>query len=207
MKLLRNLFISSLVALTFAVTAQAQQSSDYPIVEVQTNKGSFQLELNATRAPLTVQNFLEYVASGQYEGTVFHRVVPGFVVQGGGFDTDYKKKETRGVIANESGNGLSNRRGTVAMARTSDAHSADAQFYINLGDNLPLDPRPTRWGYAVFGKVIEGMDNIDQIGYAPTGAGPVPELVKDVPTEPVIIESIRLLEQPEPELTPAPETE
>src|SRR5690606_21177518 len=101
------------------------------------------------RAPITVTNFLEYVGSGFYAGTIFHRVVDGFVVQGGGYTGELELKPVRQTIPNESGNGLSNRRGTVAMARTADAHSADAQFYINLADNVGLDPKPTRWGYAV----------------------------------------------------------
>jgi len=204
MKLNKRIIPLLLAPLLLSTAASAENhaqdaeanSQDYPQVLVQTNMGNFTIELFAARAPITVKNFLQYVQSGQYEGTVFHRVVPGFVLQGGGFDTNYEKKPTRGNISNESGNGLSNRRGWVAMARTSDPHSADAQFYINLGDNLALDPRPTRWGYAVFGKVIAGMEEtVDQIGYVATGPGPVPELSKDVPNEAVIIERISIVEQ------------
>ena len=158
---------------------------------METSKGDFTLELDAGRAPLTVANFLDYVDSGFYSGTVFHRVVSDFVVQGGGFTADYKIKPTQPSIPNESGNGLSNRRGTIALARTGDPHSGDSQFYINLSDgNVALDPRPSRWGYTVFGKVLEGMEIIDEIGYVATGAGPVPELPQDVPREPVIIKSV-----------------
>ena len=203
-----KLFTNALLALLLTMQALPAQEDldvpvivipDYPVINVETSAGNFQMELNGVKAPLTVRNFLQYVESGHYKNTVFHRVVPGFVVQGGGFDTSYQKKSTLGVIPNEAGNGLSNRRGTVAMARTSEPHSADAQFYINLGDNMALDPRPTRWGYAVFGKVIEGMDAIDQMGYAATGPGPVPELVKDVPTEAIVILNMTLLEEPEEE--------
>jgi peptidyl-prolyl cis-trans isomerase A (cyclophilin A) len=173
--------------------AQASALPDYPQVEVETTAGNFTLELFTERAPITVENFLNYVDTGFYNGVVFHRVVAGFVVQAGGYDDEYKKKVTGPVIPNESGNGLSNRRNTIAMARTGNPHSADAQFYINLGDNLALDPRPTRWGYTVFGRVIDGMDAVDQIGYSATGPGPVPELGKDVPAEPIVITSMKII--------------
>jgi cyclophilin family peptidyl-prolyl cis-trans isomerase len=166
---------------------------DYPQIAVTTNAGSFVIELFTGRAPLTVSNFLQYVNSGFYEGTVFHRIVGGFVAQAGGYDADYKLKQTGPMVSNEAGNGLSNRRGYVAMARTTDPHSANSQFYINLADNLALDPMPTRWGYTVFGRVIEGMDTIDEIGYRATGPGPIPSLTKDVPVEPIIIEKMELL--------------
>jgi len=166
---------------------------DYPQISVETNAGNFVIELFTSRAPLTVANFLQYVDSGFYEGTVFHRIVGGFVAQAGGYDSDYKLKATDPTVPNESGNGLSNRRGFVAMARTGDPHSADSQFYINLADNLALDPRPTRWGYTVFGRVTEGMQVIDEIGYVATGPGPAPALTKDVPQDPIIITRMTLL--------------
>jgi len=166
---------------------------DYPRVAVETNVGSFVIELNTSRAPLTVANFIQYVNSGFYEGTVFHRIVGGFVAQAGGYDVNYNLKTTNPTIPNESGNGLSNRRGFVAMARTGDPHSADSQFYINLTDNLALDPRPTRWGYTVFGQVVEGMEVIDAIGYVATGPGPIPDLTKDVPKDPIVITKMTLL--------------
>jgi len=147
------------------------------------------LELNGRRAPLTVAHFLSLVESDFYDGLVFHRIVPGFVIQGGGFTPKYTLKEPDDTIPNESGNGLSNERGTIAMARTSDPHSANTQFFINLVDNGPkLNPQPERWGYAVFGQVIYGMDVVDAIGTLPTGAGgPFPA---EVPTMPVIIEDM-----------------
>ncbi|HJP04389.1 MAG: hypothetical protein CL799_04135 [Chromatiales bacterium] len=165
----------------------------YPRLLVETSSGDFEVELFSSKAPLTVRNFLDYVDSGFYEGTIFHRIVGGFVAQGGGYDMDYKLRPTRKSIPNESGNGLSNRRGFVSMARTGKPHSADSQFYINLADNIALDPRPTRWGYTVFGRVVEGMDVIDKIGYVATGPGPVPQLKKDVPAEAIVIEKITLL--------------
>ena len=143
--------------------------------------------------------------NGFYEGTVFHRVVGGFVVQAGGYDANYQLKETTKMVPNESGNGLSNRRGSLAMARTADPHSANSQFYINLADNLPLDPRPSRWGYTVFGRVTEGMEVIDEIGYVATGAGPVPELTKDVPKEPIMITRVTLIEEATANEQPAAE--
>lgn len=174
-------------------SAALQPLPDYPRVLVTTSAGDFVIELFAKRAPITVYNFVEYVNTGFYNGTLFHRIVGGFVVQGGGYDADYKLKQTGALIPNESGNGLSNRREFVAMARTGDPHSANSQFYINLADNIALDPRPTRWGYTVFGRVVEGMDVVDEIGYRATGPGPVPELTKDVPIEPIVVTSMSLL--------------
>ena len=172
---------------------QAAGAADHPRVRVETTAGNFTLELDDERAPLTVANFLQYVEEGYYEGTVFHRIVNGFVVQGGGYTVDLQPKPAREPVPNESGNGLSNRRMTVAMARTSEPHSADSQFYVNLADNLDLDPKPTRWGYAVFGKVIDGSEVIDDIGYRPTEPrGPF----KAVPAVPVIIEKMVLLPPP-----------
>ena len=142
--------------------------ADYPKVRIETSAGAFVVQLDDERAPLTVANFLQYVDSGFYTDTIFHRVVGGFVIQGGGYTADLKPKETGESIPNESGNGLSNRRLTIAMARSSDPHTADSQFYINLADNTPLDPKPTRWGYTVFGKVISGEQVIDDIGYRAT---------------------------------------
>ena len=186
---------SGLVALTLlAACSQApvsRQSSrnPYPDVLFETSMGSFVVQLDRQRAPLTVANFLHYAASGFYTGTIFHRIVPGFVIQGGGFTSSYMEKKTGVPIPNESGNGLSNLRGTLAMAREGDPHSATAQFYINLADNKKLDPRPDRWGYAVFGQVIQGMDVVDRIASVPTGKmGPFAE---DAPLQPVII--IRVL--------------
>ncbi len=166
----------------------------YPQIEVKTNVGDLRFELFTAKAPLHVRNFVDLVKDGFYDGTVFHRLVAGFVIQGGGYDTDFKLKPTAKLIPNESGNGLSNKRGFLGMARTGEPHSADSQFYINLADNFALDPRPTRWGYTVFGKVTEGMELVDEIGYRATGPGPIPQLTQDVPREPIIILSMRLIE-------------
>jgi cyclophilin family peptidyl-prolyl cis-trans isomerase len=177
-----------------------------------TTLGAFTVELDAARAPLSTANMLQYVRDGHYDGTIFHRVVGNFVVQGGGHFPDGSERPVRSPVPNESGNGLSNRRGTVAMARTGDAHSATSQFYVNLTDNLALDPSPSRWGYAVIGRVVEGMEIIDKIASVPTGAnGPFPE---DAPLQPIVIQTASLVDAdgkalapdpvPAPALTPAP---
>lgn len=162
-------------------------------VELTTNFGRIVVQLDAAKAPKTVDNFLEYVRGGHYDGTIFHRVIDGFMVQGGGFTPDMRQKPTRGPIENEADNGLRNDRYTVAMARTSDPHSATAQFFINVADNDFLNFRaknPNGWGYAVFGKVSEGQDVVDSIRQVRTGSA---HGHQDVPTEPVVIESARVL--------------
>ena len=159
-----------------------------PKVQVFTSMGNFTIELNPERAPLTVANFLKYVDQGQYSGTLFHRVVANFVIQGGGFDSSYAPKHTASKVVNESGNGMTNLRGTVGMARGADPHGADAQFYVNLYDNDALDPNKTRWGYAVFGKVVQGMDVVDKIGNVATGSKGI--FKEDAPLQPVVIEKI-----------------
>ncbi len=169
------------------------QAADPVLVQFETSAGTFIVQLDPERAPLSVDNFLKYVNEGFYSGTIFHRVVNGFVIQGGGFTRDLKLKEAHPGVPNESGNGLSNRRATIAMARTGEPHSGDSQFYINLADNFPLDPKPTRWGYAVFGEVIQGMDVVDDIGHRLTG---VKDGMSDVPVEPVIIQKANLLQPP-----------
>lgn len=157
-------------------------------VRVDTNLGSFTIQLELARAPLTVTNFINYVRDGQYNGIIFHRVVSNFIVQAGGYDKTMTLRSAVRTVANESGNGLSNKRGTVGLARTDSPHSGNAQFYVNLTDNEELDPTPLRWGYAVFGKIVDGMDVVDKIGKVPTGAsGPFP---KDVPLDPVVIEAV-----------------
>jgi cyclophilin family peptidyl-prolyl cis-trans isomerase len=164
-------------------------------VQVVTSLGNFTIELNAERAPITVANFLKYVDQGQYTKTIIHRVVPNFVIQGGGFDTANKAKPAALKTFNESGNGLTNLRGTVGLARGSEPHSGDCQFYVNLYDNSALDPSQTRWGYAVFGKVVQGMEFVDRIGNVATGhVGPFKE---DSPLVQVVIERIE-------RVTPAP---
>ena len=162
-----------------------------PQVEIQTNQGRIVLELYADKAPKTVDNFLQYTKDGFYDGTIFHRVIDGFMIQGGGFTQDMTQKATRAPIENEAKNGLRNDIGTVAMARTNNPHSATAQFFINLVDNRNLDyPSFDGWGYTVFGKVREGIDVVKKIGQVRTGnkGG-----MQDVPASPVVIQSVKLL--------------
>jgi cyclophilin family peptidyl-prolyl cis-trans isomerase len=167
-----------------------------PRVQVFTSMGNFTIELNAERAPLTVPHFLRYVDSGQYTNSIFHRVIASFLIQGGGYDTHYSLKPTPYKVFNESGNGLTNQRGTVGMARTAEPHGADSQFYINLYDNAALDPNQSRWGYAVFGKIVQGMDVVDKIGNVSTGkVGPIKE---DAPLEQVVILKIERVDTPAP---------
>jgi len=187
---LRKLLALTGVALGLA--AQPAFAAD-PRVELKTNHGTIVLELNQAKAPKTVANFLQYVKDGHYNGTVFHRTIDGFMVQGGGFDKDMKEKPTRGRVENEAANGLKNDYGTIAMARTPDPHSASAQFFINVKNNEFLnfrEPSPQGYGYAVFGRVVAGMDVVDKIAKVPTGnAGPH----QNVPREPVVIESATIL--------------
>ena len=142
------------------------------------------------RAPLTAASFLQYVRDQHYDGTIFHRVIGNFVVQGGGYLPDGAEKPVRGGVPNESGNGLSNRRGTVALARTGDPHSGTSQFYVNVTDNIALDPSPTRWGYAVFGRVVEGMDVVERIASVATGSSG--SFQEDAPLQPVVISTARI---------------
>ncbi len=169
-------------------------SAAAPRVTLKTNMGNIVLELNPAKAPKSVENFLQYVADKHYDGTVFHRVIPTFMIQGGGFSQDLAMKPTRPPVANEADNGLSNVRGSVAMARTNDPNSATAQFFINVVDNRNLDhfskDNGQTWGYAVFGKVVSGMEVVDAIKAVDRGAkGPLPQ---DVPLSPVIILSAEL---------------
>jgi cyclophilin family peptidyl-prolyl cis-trans isomerase len=186
-----RLCVLLLSGLSLLAHAEDPDIPPYPRIQVETSHGSFVMELDGPRAPLSVANFLAYVRDGAYDGSIFHRVVPGFVVQGGGYDADYAELPARDDIPNESGNGLSNERGTIAMARLGTPHSANRQFYVNLADNTALDPRASRWGYAVFGRVVEGLEVLDTIARLPTGpAGP---FRSEAPQTPVIIESVRLL--------------
>lgn len=181
-----------LAVLAIAICSAAHAAN--PQVELKTNRGTIVIELYPDKAPATVENFLHYVKSGFYDGTIFHRVIPGFMIQGGGFTTAYEKKSTEKPVKNEADNGLKNEIGTVAMARTPDPHSATSQFFINVADNAFLDFRsPTMrgYGYAVFGKVIKGMDVVNQIATSPTGnGGPFP---KDAPVNMVTIEHATLI--------------
>jgi len=190
------------VTLAVAVALVAGQGGDavettnatHPRVALETSKGRIVLELDAEKAPKTVENFLGYVRSGHYDGTIFHRVIRAFMIQGGGFDAKMSQKPTGTKLENEADNGLKNVRGSIAMARTGDPHSATAQFFINTVDNAPLDFRSKSvqgWGYAVFGKVVEGMEVVDEIEKARTGAkGPF----RDVPIETITIERSTVLE-------------
>ena len=166
----------------------AAPKGDHPVVTVTTSLGAFELELDAKRAPVTVENFLQYVDAGFYDGTIFHRVIPGFMIQGGGFDGSMKQKPTRAPIQNEAANGAKNATGTIAMARTNDPNSATAQFFVNLVDNEFLNHGSRDFGYAVFGRVSSGMDVVQKIAAAPTGTRGGHQ---NVPLEAVTIQSIR----------------
>ena len=166
---------------------------DRPRVEFTTTEGAFVLELDRSSAPETVENFLGYVRNGFYQGTIFHRVIAGFMIQGGGLTARFERPRTRPPIRNEADSGGRNDRGTIAMARTSDPHSATAQFFINVADNDFLNHRgrtPQDWGYAVFGRVVEGMDTVDRIAALPTG--PRGPFQRDAPLEAVVIHETRL---------------
>ena len=192
MRFLALLLGTALTAgLAYAQEEQAEAVSTDPRVNIVTSAGSFVIELDVDRAPLTVENFLAYVGEGHYDGTIFHRVIQGFVAQAGGYTGDFQLKPAERMVANEAGNGLSNLRGTIGLARTSDPHSGNAQFYINLADNLDLNPRPTRWGYTVFGTVVEGMEVVDEIGHVPTGANA--QFERNVPVENIVIERIEAI--------------
>lgn len=188
MKLLRLLTLC--LGLLLAAGAHAAN----PMVEIKTNMGNITLELYPDKAPKTVENFLKYVKSGFYKGTIFHRVIDNFMIQGGGFDASLREKETFPAIQNEADNGLKNTTYSIAMARTMNPHSASAQFFINVKDNAFLDhtaPTPRGWGYAVFGKVVKGQDVVAKIAKVPTGPrGPLPS---DVPQDNVVIEDVKLL--------------
>lgn len=173
-----------------------------PLVEMHTTLGSVTVELYPDKAPKTVENFLQYVKDGHYSGTIFHRVIPGFMIQGGGFDKPMLQKRTRAPIENEAANGLKNTAGTLAMARTADPHSASAQFFVNVADNDFLNfrsPTPQNYGYAVFGKVVKGMEVVEKISRAPTGTI---GSYSDVPVQAIVIQEMKLL-TPAPVVQPA----
>jgi peptidyl-prolyl cis-trans isomerase A (cyclophilin A) len=190
----RNQLASALLVLAGLLVHSTATAADQATqVRVTTNMGEFVVELLPDRAPLTVANFLRYVREGYYSGTLVHRVVANFVIQGGGHSaSDLKLKPVHDPVNNESGNGLQNKRGMVGLARGESAHSGNAQFYVNLVDNPDLDPLPTRWGYAVFGRIVQGMDVVDRIGVTPTGAsGP---FKSDTPLKPVIIQKVEVVD-------------
>ncbi len=171
--------------------AKVQPENLFPKVAIETSLGTLVVELNRHRAPITVNNFLRYVVEKHYDGTLIHRVEPEFVIQGGGYDAKFKERPLRAPIFNESGNGLKNDMGTIAMARYSDPHSATDQFYFNLNDNDSLNPG-RRWGYAVFGEVVEGEDVLEKIAAVKTGYSEQLD-AENVPLQPVVIRKIRLL--------------
>lgn len=182
---LKHIACASALTLLAAAPAWAQK------VRLATSAGDIVVELDAEKAPKTVANFLQYVRAGHYDGTIFHRVIDGFMIQGGGFKADMNERPTRAAIPLEAGNGLSNTRGAIAMARTADPNSATAQFFINTVDNSGLDyPNPDGNGYAVFGKVVSGLDVVKKIeGVATTSRGPM----QDVPAQPIVIESASIV--------------
>lgn len=183
-KLLPTLAVITAPLLAFPAVAETVQ------VLMKTSQGDITLELDRERAPVSVENFLTYADSGHYNGTVFHRVIKDFMIQGGGFDQNMRQKATLPPIKNEAQNGLKNRRGSIAMARTSVVDSATSQFFINVKDNIFLDHGSRDFGYAVFGKVTAGMDVVDAIALSPTGR-------RDMPVEPIIIESVTVVAAPE----------
>nr|WP_119632651.1 peptidylprolyl isomerase [Methylocaldum marinum] len=184
------------LALSSNAAEKPKMNEPAPQVRLETNLGDVVLKLDSAKAPTTVENFLTYVKEGHYDGTIFHRVIPNFMAQGGGYSEDFKQKPTHPPIKNEADNGLKNSRGTIAMARTPDPNSATAQFFINFVDNAFLDyksPTPQGWGYAVFGEVSEGMEVVDKMAKIPTGSGG--PMASDVPQTPIIIQKATVVSQ------------
>ncbi|MEA5115698.1 MAG: peptidylprolyl isomerase [Geobacteraceae bacterium] len=190
--MLKKVFMAMAIGILACGTAcAASGKARNPVVLVDTSLGKITIELYQDKAPVSVNNFLQYARNGFYSGTVFHRVIPGFMIQGGGFSEKLQQKETRAPIKNEASNGLKNQRGTIALARTANPDSATSQFFINLVDNPNLNrPMPDGSGYAVFGRVIKGMDTVDRIASVRTG---VRNGFQDVPQAPVIIKSVSIL--------------
>jgi peptidyl-prolyl cis-trans isomerase B (cyclophilin B) len=202
MRMLPALFIP-LILLAFSSTADAKapkaakkMTEHSTQVKFETSQGDFVVQLDKAKAPATVANFLAYVKDGFYDGTIFHRIIPGFMAQGGGYTEDFKQKPTKAPIKNEADNGLLNKRGSIAMARTSDPHSATAQFFINFIDNSFLNYKSQTqqgWGYTVFGEVVQGMDVVDGFGKIPTGpGGPFPS---DVPKTTIVINKATVISE------------
>lgn len=188
----RIALLAALVLGSWTLSAVCPAAEPNTQVRVTTSMGEFVIEVRNDRAPLTAANFLRYVREGFYTNTLFHRVIANFVIQGGGHDaTSQQLKPTHDSVFNESGNGLQNKRGTVGLARGESPHSGNAQIYVNLVDNPDLDPVPTRWGYTVFGRVVQGMDVIEHIGETPTGA--VGPFKSDAPLKPVVIEKMEII--------------
>lgn len=190
MSITRRILLTGLAAVALGIGSRGFAQNKKPVVLLDTSMGQIQIELNPEKAPVTVKNFIGYVEAKHYDGLVFHRVIPGFMIQGGGMTPDLQPRKTKAPIKNEASNGLKNERGTIAMARTSDPDSATSQFFINVVDNKSLDrPNPDGHGYAVFGKVTRGMDVVDKIVAVETGnRGPY----SDVPVKPVVIKSAKM---------------
>ena len=187
-------YLILLLSTTLSFATEKTMSNTHTKVKLTTSLGDFVIQLEDEKAPLSAANFIAYVKQGFYDGTIFHRVIPGFMAQGGGFDTTFKQKDTNAPIKNEADNGLKNKRGTLAMARTNDPNSATAQFFINYKDNSFLDhtsPSPSGWGYAVFGEVIEGMDVVDDLAKQATGNRGGHQ---DVPKTDIVIEKAEIVE-------------
>ena len=200
---MKNLPWRLLAAALLVLNLTPVLAANAPRVRVTTSMGQFVIELNPDRAPLTVANFLRYVREGQYTNTLFHRVVGNFVIQGGGHAaSDMHLKTGHDPVVNESGNGLQNKRGAVGLARSDAPHSGNAQFYVDIADNPDLDPVATRWGYAVFGRVVEGMDVVDRIGAVATGT--VGPFKSDAPIKPIVIEKIEEIVASAPAPAPTP---
>ena len=183
-----KIMITLALALASSLALAADKVPAHPHILIETTMGDIKLELEGKLAPITVGHILKLVDSGFYDGLIFHRVIPGFMAQAGGYTPGLELKEDDARIPNESGNGMSNVRGTIAMARTNDPHSANTQFFINVADNVRLDPGNNSWGYAVFGYVIEGMEVVDKIAAVQTG--PQGKLRSDVPVVPVVIKKM-----------------
>ena len=192
-------FLAGTALLWISIASVAAQESDRPEVEIETSEGKIIIELNAEKAPKSVANFLDYVKSKHYNDTVFHRVIDGFMIQGGGMDENLREKETKPPIVNESDNGLKNKKYTLAMARTNDPNSATCQFFINTADNAFLDRPQNPDGYAVFGRVVKGLDVVDKIGKTKTTSMPHPQvpamLMRDVPATPIFIKSAKIIKE------------
>jgi len=186
----------TLLFITLSLLVSLSSFAAPVLVKMETNRGDIILELNQDKAPLTVENFLQYAKDGYYEGTIFHRVISSFMIQGGGFDEDLTRKTPRANIINEASNGLKNSKWTIAMARTNTPDSANSQFFINVQDNISLDftgkHNSQTWGYAVFGKVVQGFEVVDEIRFTPTG--PNPPFRSDVPIKNMTIKTVKVID-------------
>ncbi|MCK5719262.1 MAG: peptidyl-prolyl cis-trans isomerase [Thiomargarita sp.] len=192
-------YIINIALLLFIAQASSAETQQPIQVNMQTSAGTIVIQLNQEKAPKTVANFLTYVNAGFYDGTIFHRIINNFMIQGGGFTPNFQQKTTNKPIANEANNGLKNVRGSIAMARTGNPHSATSQFFININDNAFLDYKAANqrgWGYTVFGKVVEGMEIVNKIKQSETGSGG--PFRQDVPKKPIIIEKVSVVEAVKP---------